>query len=441
MSANQLTKSDIVELIDVNQLVYSRTSPTNPVVSRTQKKSYAEGGSGTSYGPNDHLIVNLQSGVELIDPLQSFLVFDLKVGRSDAVIPTTNLTPSFIGSAVNLFRDSQISTRSGREMDRVEDLNWLQYHLLRSNSDEWIKFNGQALMKANYETVGAAIPARAKVGLTSTKVMIPLKYISPIFESDKLMPSHLARGMRIDITCETFGRALTLLDDALIPASDVNTYSITKPYILTDNYRMDDSVLEYLNAEFASKEKGLIYEYPSWHTTKTSIANNDINIEVRRTVSMALDVFAVDSLSFNKSLASANSFASTPMDEGDRTQWRIGSHYLPNTSVEGSVEHYAQMIYWSNKLRKDMPCGIDYDTFVGSNGQVPGTSTNYGHGKYCTTLQRNNILALSGIAINNSSTLSIDGVFGGVAAGRDVDLFLRHIRRAICFLESTLLET
>jgi len=441
MSANQLSNKDIIQLLPINDLLYTRTAPSNPVVERTQKKSYAEGGSGTTYTALDHMIFNLQTGTDFIDPLQSFAVFEVRV-NCDAVA-VADLSLAFQGSAMNLVRDSQIETRSGKEMDRLEQANLLAYHQVMGDDPEFASHNLSGLMMANTKNVLADISTRNKftiaIGVQNStwhKIMIPLKYVSPIFDSEKLMPPHLARGLKIDCTLEAFKTAFT----EFTATNEADSYTIRKPYILTDNYRMADSVLEFLNADFASKKSGLVYEYFSYHTTKTTTADTNLDVEVRRSVSMAVDLFACTRLAANKSLLTHDSFASYPISDSDRIQFRIGSHYLPNAPSEGIVELYAQYLYYANLLRDNKVSGLTYSEFLGALGISAGTSVNHGDGKFCTTLQRNAILDLSGIAINNSMTLAIEGTLG-VAASRNVSLFLRHLRRAVLFLESSQLET
>jgi hypothetical protein len=200
---------------------------------------------------------------------------------------------------------------------------------------------------------------------------------------------------------------------------------------------MADSVLEFLNANFASKKSGLVYEFFSYHTTKNTTSGTDaLSVEVRRSVSMAVDLFAAPRLSANRTVLTKDSFASAPITDADMAQFRIGSHYLPNTPSAGIVELYAQYLYWMNKLRDEHTTGVKHANFVGSDG----ATINYGAGKYCSTLQRNAILDLSGIAINNSMTLAIEATMGSTT-GRETSIFLRHLRRAVLFLESAVLET
>ena len=440
--SKQLTKQDIFNILPINDLIYSRTAPSSPIIERTQKRSYAEGGGSTKFDPGSRLIINLQSGVEFIDPLQSFLVFDVKVDANTAYI---------LGSILNLIKDVQVTSRDGKELERIQFLNLLNYHRLKATATDFQQHNLEGLVMFNDRHTKANIDAqnlrsgRLILDTNKKRVMIPMKYISGLFDSKKLMPPHLARGLKIDLTLEQLTTALTQLT-----ANFPGTYEITKPFIMTDNYRMADSVLEFLNAEFASKKTGLVYEYFSYHTTSTvSDKSSTMDVEVRRSVSMAIDAFCVTRDKALASTAYADSFASFPAHPNDSSQWRIGSHYLPNQPSEGTPEHYAQMLYWENKLREDKISGASYYEFKGSNdraGIAPNTDAlydyaNFGLAKFPVTLQRNNILDLSGIAINNSSTMEINAKLGDASVTRNVQIFLRHLRRAVLFMESIVMET
>jgi hypothetical protein len=439
----RVSKQDIVRLLGINQLLYTKTAPTNPVTERTQKKSYAENGSNASLGPGDHLIVNLQTGTEFIDPLQSFLVFDLVV--------TGTAAPVASGSACNVIRDTQVSTRSGKEMDRMEQINLHNYHTVFNDSKEHSQHNLQGMMMAEVRRNPTAAQLAEGGGRTAfvftvaggtasitKRVMIPLKYVSPIFESEKLMPPHLARGLRVDCTLEAFATAFCSAEAAALTGVDPTySYVASKPYILTDSYRMMDSVLAYINQSFASQKSGLVYEYFSYQNTKTQVLGaTTLNLEVRATVAQAVSAYLVSRDSEADTIAS-DSFASLPISDADRSQWRIGSHYLPNAPIAGQIEHYTQSLYFNDRLRTMVPDGCDYLDFVGV--AAAGGTVGSGAGKFPVVLSRNNIMELSGWAINNSMTLAADLTIAS-GGNRNVSVFLRHLRRAICFLESVQLE-
>jgi len=445
---NRLSARDIVRLIPVNQLLYTRKAPSNPIVERSQKYSYAQGGKSTVYTPGDQVIIDLQTGTEFIDPLQSFLMFDVQITGVDAV------SGYFAGSALDLFSASQIATRSGVEIDRTEELNLLNYHRVKSMDPEYIKSNlnglflasppgvrGQALStfvpggnQAAYDSL-----ARPKVAATyadTGRICIPLKYLAGCFDSRKMMPPHMARGLRIELTCASMAEAFVQFTGAAAGL----TYSLTNVRVLSDAYRMSDDVLEYLNSAFASRETGLVYEYSSFHTTRQNLgAAANADVEVRRSVSMALDAFAVVR-DTDDAKADRDSFASTPMPAGSTSQWRIGSHYLPSIPIAGPVEHYAQSVYLYNKLRREQTQGPTYLEFLGAQVPTTATNMNYGMSIYPAVLSRNAVIELSGLAINNSMTLSAQ-ITGLAGVDKNVVIFLRHLRRLVCFLESSVVET
>jgi hypothetical protein len=303
--------------------------------------------------------------------------------------------------------------------------------------------NLAGLMK--YEAVpndytGAGQPAYPAntIPTTDVKVCIPLKYVAPIFDSDVLMPPHMARALRIDITLEDVAAAF-----CSVATTAPTGYEISQPYVLCDSYRMSDSVLAFVNENFASKDVGLVYEYSSWHTntSSTAIGVGDINIEVRRSVSMALDVMLISRPQLGLTNITYDSFSSVPATENDRFYYRCGSHYLPNQQVEGTVEAYFQMLYWCNKLRDEQQTATTLNKFVGKGDAPDGTNgPNYSLSKYNATLQRNNILDQSGMMINNSQTLSIQSRLSSTVA-RSSSIYLRHIRRCVNFLENCVLET
>jgi hypothetical protein len=434
---NRMTQGDIIRLLPVNDLLYTRTSPASLIVERTQKKSFAEGGSGAKYAPNGHLIVNLQTGVEFIDPLQSFLVFDIQMTGNPGVLT---------GSILNVIRDVQVTARSGIELDRLENCNLLNYHMLQmkeltyqvANLNGLISktqpVNTKAGVKGSMrsDVAGAGLPTASAV-----RFMIPLRYLDPIFDSDILMPPHIARGLRVDCTLEAVQIAFVGASDATAPTS----YEISRPYILCDSYKMAPDTLAFINENYASKDTGLVYEYNSFHTTNTGgITDTSANVEVRRAVSMALDAVVISRKKYAVGdEPKRDSFASYPYEPNDRYQWRIGSHYLPNVPVEGPVEAYAQYLYWCGKLRDEKNSGVRYNDFVGLLDES-ADKLSLGHGLMCATFQRNNILDQSGIILNNTQTLAVNATYT-TGLARNTTVFLRHLRRAVAFLENIVLET
>lgn len=136
--------SEIQELLDWNNLVY--TMPvTNSVVSARNLKTFRS--DQLTYSPGDMMEFRLQTGSQYVDFKNSWIRLDLEVKNSGATAgdQVNNLTWGS-GSAFNLIRDMVVSSRSGTELQRIEDFN-----IYRAFSDtakkphEW------------FETVGASM--------------------------------------------------------------------------------------------------------------------------------------------------------------------------------------------------------------------------------------------------------------------------------------------
>jgi hypothetical protein len=265
------------------------------------------------------------------------------------------------------------------------------------------------------------------------KVMIPLRYLSGLFdgnENSKLVLPHIMRGLKSDLTLQAFNRAFFKLD-GVDPGtvSAFSNYSVKNVYYLYDSYRVDDAVLAMLNERYASKQ-GLVQEYYTYYGDQLSMKQS-ANIEVRRAVSQAVDVLLSASLTSARASLALDSLANIAITDDQSSQWRHGSMYTTNTQVEGVVEHYAQLMYYARSLRGCKETAVTYADFAtGGRGAYPGL------------LAKNNVVSGSGIAINNSMTLScdLDTGLADAAFDKDVYVFLRHARRIIAFLENVKLE-
>jgi len=453
---NALDTRDVDRLLTINDMVYTRGASVSCVVVRQQKQNIVDSGQGTIFGPGQRIFMTLQTGTDFIDPLNSYLQFKLGVTGGSA-----DTTAALFGSgALRLFSDSVVTPRAGPELDRCERMNVLNYHLVRGESLELqeANYNGMFLASGNRTKVdelletpvatqtsigrAAAVPGDGAAGeFNFQTVTIPLKWLSPIFNSAKLMPPHLARGLKLSLTCAPALEALVNPEGI----AGAPTYQISDVQCILDSHIIADSVLNYLNTAWASTPSGLVYEWKSFVVSPFDTlpaGTTTLNLILSRALSMALDAFVC----VRESLVAGQDFsddklASTLFSENASTQWRIGSTYLPSQNTVSIGGHYANMLYWMGRMRADAPTGTNYLFFKGGDGDA--TTTNYGLGKFCCVLNRSGILDQAGQALNNSSSLScnvsgmtpITALYQGSAI-----LFCRHLRRAICFIENVVLE-
>ena len=435
--STKISKQTVVRILSLNDMTNVKSSPMTPIISRTQTRSYNEGGSNATFNSGDHLVFNLQTGSDFIDVLQSFLVFDVK----------TTANVGWVYSALALFSDCQIN-QGDSPVDRAKYLNQYNFHRMQLMSENQKLINYRALMLCNDNQSNADVEEEEKdevgygkrkirtgrIGAAAQRVMIPLKYLAGVFDSYKLMPPHLARGLRIDLTCENVARAMATIAGVNHPEN----YEITKAYILADTYKMEDTVLEYINSEYASKNTGLIYEYFSYNSAKSSTVGTNINIEFNQTSSQTVDALVCTPLTAEATNPAANSFRSAVMLDAARSQFAIGSHYMPNHPTSSIVEHYAQYMYYGNRLRENKEMGTSFRTFIGTATAIAAGNWQYGTGVYAQTFQRSNIMEISGMALSKNSSLSFEAT--GVTPACDTYIFVRHLRRAVLFLQSMTVE-
>lgn len=419
---DQLGKADIERILNLSDMIYLRGVAASPVVSRQQKESIVDGGRSSTYQASSRFSITFQTGSDFIDPLNSYLCFTVYTAGAAGILQRSG--------AARLLQDVVIISRSGQELDRTENNSLLQYHLIAGLEAELQNYNYNGLFctaTANGSASSApqrsnSIPASSG---SAVRMCVPLKFVSPIFASAKLMPPHLARGLRIEALTETFARAFV--------GNTVTGYTISDVHCLLDCYSLADSVQAYLNQEWASTPDGLVYEFKSYNTSTASLASTSVSVEVRRACSMALSAFAV--VRHDNAGGTQDAFRSVAVADSDIAQWRIGSTYLPSQSLTTIPKHYAQMLYWQSKLRHEVPSGVAYNDFI----DVTDAHSNFG--KYCVVLNRSNVLDLAGQSLNNSSTLSFNGTVSNAVAGDLVTVFMCHLRRAICFIENIVLET
>ena len=261
-------------LLSWNDLTYT-VPKTNSLVSVRNIKEYFAQQQSYSSGTGTDIVFNLQTGSQYINCMNSALEFDLTVTTSAA-------TWSFgIGSAFNLFREVNVSTRSGTEIDRFQQCNLYRIHMDNLDHEpEWFDQVGKLM---GYDGNGDR-PTR--VTATKYKFIIPLFKLAPVFSTDKLMPSHLATGMRIEIQLD---RAVNALVTATVDSSV--SFTITDPKLLIDSHQLVDKASRSL--QVTSAKNGLEYSYPAIYTETDTTSSDKINMEINKSVGRALKVFAV----------------------------------------------------------------------------------------------------------------------------------------------------
>jgi hypothetical protein len=220
-------KSDREGMIQVNDLVYKLEPDISVAVNRTHKNHFFQ---QPEYKNSQPAICILNSGADYIDCRRSFLHFEVSMECKAIQILTTEwdnwhsaqkdrdqtqaLNDNMLvhgyfgpnGSILNLIDTVTITTRSGDEISRVQDLALLANMTIPLiYGDDWratvggLIGYGEGIFGRNDK--GRIHPAARR------RFAIPLYLLSPFFQYGRLMPSMLMSGLRIMITWKSTTKA------------------------------------------------------------------------------------------------------------------------------------------------------------------------------------------------------------------------------------------
>jgi hypothetical protein len=430
MSSDQmLARDDIAELLNASNLSYIAQNSSNLVVERTTKRQFADSPSYSNTDPN--VVVNFQTGGDYISGRDSYLRLLLTVN---------NAAWNFgRGSALNLIQTVKVISRSGIVLSYINKANLLQYYKMKYNySREWLAREAKGLMgQQNLDMVNQNINLAAATDLyplisspitgnrvnTAVEYNIPLSLLSPFFDNPVLIPSGAARGLRIEIT-------LAPINVALVDVSGsgaVTSYTVSGVYAVLDSYRLENNAVLRLN-EMSREKEGLVLQYYDWENSAFTKADNvsNVSVEMRKTVAMANDAFTVIRASATTTSATLDSFLARSVGATDEMQYRVGSTYLPQTSIIGPALWYANTLYCNSQIASMETKAVRYDEYAGASNTslaiLPVVLDRYW-------------VSNSGLTINNSTTLLLTANVAASGACA-IDMFLRHTRRAQVFQEN-----
>lgn len=400
----------------VNNLIYRQPQQLTLAKSRSLTPQIFQQNSYLNVAGNT-LTCDWNTGASFVNTSGSYLVFELKV--------TTATSVDFdfgSGSAMNLFNRLTIRTRSGTEVDRIDNLNlFSSFDIKYNKSKQWKSTVGSGF---GYGVIGTDI-VQPTTGAT-IKYMIPLTSVSTFFESlkpNQPMPPNLASGLHIELVAETNGNAVKC-------AQAVTSYDISNIHFQLDLIEMSGDVQKTISAEAASS--GLEWTCRRIYTNPTQLTSGTVtaNIQIVKSVAQFTRAFAVPQLS---SLISGGTAAELQAEDAmassysDFTslqwQYHVGSIYQPLQIISdsGAVSHET---YYASQHAMDRLRHHEDENAVSMKSFVTGAD-----GIIAASFNKNDDLLISGIPINNSRGLSFDLTFTATTTGaRRIITFLEYIQ-------------
>jgi len=409
-------------LINVNQLGYRMPANMSVCVNRTMSRSYAN---LDTYSPGGKVIVTFNTGSTYVWGRTSYLTFDVAVSGTGAV--PASIKGSFeSGSAINLIDSVTVYSQSGTEVDRTEGVNvYSRSHDRYTYAQDWVNNFGSVIGYGSTEKTAAGTTAPVVIDASgSQRFCIPLSHLAGIFGTSVLMPSMLAGGLRVEIKLAPLAVAFK---DTSLAAHALTSYTITNASCQLDTFQLADSIQKRLMQEAAST--GLEFYYETYDRTRHNISNSDkANITIRKSVARALSAFAVTRETANTASLTVDSMASEAGVELTGMFWRLGSLTFPQQKLERTAEiyYYAQRSFQKVESPYKMN-SISLDDFKGDEAIA------------AVTLERSNVLELSGLPVNNSRSLQVELDYEN-AKSRDIDVYLSYLQLARVFISNVLVK-
>jgi len=365
-----------------------------------------------SYGPDSsEMSFDFQAGASYINPALSVLQFDVKV--------TSSATPSVAsfgfgyGSAINLLRETKCITRGGTEVQRTTHFNLKQSHHDRQNrSSEWFTTQQAGYNPIVQETDGSFTTDSNGYSLNVFhRFIIPLACVNPLFKTEKLLPSHLMSGLRLDLTLESAANAILAgaEHDATL------TYEIKGAKIVLDCMSLTDAASSALQR--ISAKNSLEVQFVDDFCTSQNMNSTALQLTINKACSRALKCVVISRRTDNLNKTHLDAMLCEALPSTIQWQSRAGNHYSPFAPAQGIEETYHLLRYSS-----DGPSEI-----------VPEMSTAL---TLNTLYETHHLIKFSGMSVNNSRTISVNIDYGGTSASREVVACLSYLKIVKVYLQN-----
>jgi hypothetical protein len=437
----------------------------------------------TQYTSNETATCVINSGELYCVPQTSYAVFEL-----EALCPGTNVCRLGSSGALGVFRTTTARSQSGTEVCRSEEMglcardkaqwgvseNWKgSFGTTMGLPDPNIDFPNPALNAGGVTnklfSIGKQKPTAAaeagfaqgrRIDITAnaseevtgvpgsvkpSRFVVPLRYLWSMFNTEKLIPSQLLGGLRLEcdfrVGAEAFVYGSTASAD---PAVITNfNYNIKNFSIVLDTIQLVDTALSALN-KIAAKDS-LEVIFTEVDHTRGDLTSTAINLDVRRAVSRAMMAYV--KIRDNGVIANhkLDSLCSQPYDITS-IQFQLGGLWYPNAPIKTREEDFWNTFYAFNKsANPKFPGAVSLSQFIGNAGSgttdfsnVTPFNYNVGEALSACQIERSTVLGLSGLPISNSRVLRIVGTRTGINACT-ADIFMMYIKVAKTFMAGKVL--
>jgi hypothetical protein len=399
-------------LLQVNKMLYAMppslgiTARRHHVIDFSQQQTYTNGQTA---------VFDLQTGSYMVDGKNSYLRLNLAVAGGDGGFRSGGIT--------NIIKRIVVRTKSGKEWCRCEEYNlYIRNYLRYKCPNDWFTTTASASGYVASATDYADVTTASGKNLFT----MPL-WMIPCFNQDKLLPSQILEGLRIEIT-------LASPEEAFLGGT-VTGYTVTDMEIHSDAYDIADQFKRKV-AEMSARQGLVLVHKEYFHSNVgTSGATTQYNFDVKKACSKACRSFTVLRKTADVTTnAATNDVLQPEQYTVTRYQAHVGQDYMPNQpiaidavpSATNIAEAYTDTQFVFDKLNQCWnPNNVSKTNFLGGS-----SATVLNNGLVAFNLNKSHVTDLDGYVLNNSRALVIDIQTNGSSQDRKVDTYLEHLRVA-----------
>jgi hypothetical protein len=431
MEINMQPESRLTDsLLGVNELSYQMPPSLGIATQARHREEFAQINSYTvsSGGGGQTVVFDSQTGSSFVDPKASYYVFNISHNKPALDIGFGS------GSIANIINTVTVRSRTGKEIGRYENFNLLCKYMDRVQESQ--EFLSSTLKAQGYSVnnVGTRYADQVpSTGKTYILRMCSIPCFSPV--NSKLLPPQLMEGLRVEFRLEA--SVVAFCPNALASVIDNTlTYTLNRPSVQYKCYDLADAFARQI-AMVASKSGLRLLHKEIFHTI-TSTASSQINFDIKKAASKALNCMAVLRDTANTTLPNVDCFAAK-VNDILRYQANIGSVYWPNQpltipAVTDYYQSYYYSMYGAGKIYGGFPSSLTPEQWAGSfNANIENVV--YNNNFIMINLNSSNVSDLVGMTVNNSRALLLD-ILRNTTDSVRLDSFLCHLRATTVFLSN-----
>jgi hypothetical protein len=380
------------DILDLNNLIYVADSNASVALNKVQRIFYPE---KSTYKSQERIAITIH-GNQFLDFKNSSIRF--LINYSGTIGNTVRF--GTLTSATALFNRVRVVSKDGIVLTDLMNSNLFSFidtKLKNSKLYEDIVGDSYGYENGGFVTIAAT---------TQAEFTIPLRFLSPLFNSDQLLPPQISDGMTVELFLENPTIALDVSGGGAQPVD----YSLDNVELLVDSSLVQDDTRNTVENMGFKANDDLVYEFVDVvdSISYAPIGTEKIYYEAPHSLTNALEAVTVlrKTVNINNFQASSlltNGAKNKPYSNEDSMSYSLGSNKFPQQPAIGGARIYQQILH-SQGVLQSTTC--DNFNLPLDNPYVNPMQTH--NGCYPVNLRTSKIFDNSGRTISNSQRLSVE---------------------------------